>query len=408
MRHRKEKSSTQPSRSRRIRLLSFLAGAVIVALGTLVVMNLGASKADGASTEHQDGEETATADNAETREEGGEATEDAAEGEGEGEEQNEKAPVPVEVAGIEAGTVSAYISSTANLVAEFEVKVLSEVEGRVLTLQAEEGDMVRKGQVLATLVPDDEQISVKKAELKASNARLAYERAKDLVEKELISREEYDKLEIDYGIAEQEMAEAEWALAKTTIRAPFTGRVTERLTQAGQHVQVGDELFQVTDFDPLITRIYLPERDVIGLAEGREVKIRLNAAQEVTFAGRIRQISPVVDTATGTVKITVEAREAPAGVRPGSFVTVDIIRETRDATLLVPREAVLRELQKAHVFVATDDVAEKRTVTLGLEEGDYIEALSGVAEGETVIVAGQGGLRDGSPVKILLDEESTG
>ena len=180
------------------------------------------------------------------------------------------------------------------------------------------------------------------------------------------------------------------------------------MTQAGQHVQVGDELFQVTDFDPLIARIYLPERDVIGLTEGREVRIRLNAAEAVAFAGRIRQISPIVDTATGTVKITVEAADSPTDVRPGSFVTVDIVRETRSATLLVPREAVLRELQKAHVFVANEAVAEKRAVTLGLEEGDYVEALSGVTAGETVIVAGQGGLRDGSPVKILGDAESAG
>ena len=134
----------------------------------------------------------------------------------------------------------------------------------------------------------------------------------------------------------------------------------------------------------------------------------LNASEQVDFSGRIRQISPIVDTATGTVKITVEAIESPTGVRPGSFVTVDIVRETRSATLLIPREAVLRELQKAHVFVASDNVAEKRAVTLGLEEGDFVEALTGVEAGETVIVAGQGGLKDGSPVKVLADQDSTG
>jgi len=391
------------TRKRRIRLLSLLIGAVIVVAGVLVVMNLVATQADGASPQDQDAQAAEATDN------GDQPSEATAEGENEaaGEEQDEKAPVPVEVSAIEPGTLSAYISSTANLVAEFEVKVLAEVEGRVLTLQVEEGDFVNKGQVLATLVRDDEQISVKKAQLKESNARLAYERAQDLVDKELISQEEYDKLSIDYGIAQQEIAEAEWNLAKTTIRAPFTGRLTQRLAQIGQHVQIGDELFQVTDFDPLIARIYLPERDVLGLAEGREVRLRLNADDSVAFAGRIRQISPVVDTATGTVKITVEAREVPAGVRPGSFVSVDIIRETRTDTLLLPREAVLRELQKTHVFVANDDeVAEKRAVTLGLEEGDFIEALTGVEAGDKVIVAGQGGLKDGSPVKILAADES--
>ena len=72
------------------------------------------------------------------------------------------------------------------------------------------------------------------------------------------------------------------------------------MIQVGQHVQISDELFQVTDFDPLIARIYLPERDIIGLNEGREVRILLNADASVRFTGRIRQISPIVDTATGT------------------------------------------------------------------------------------------------------------
>lgn len=391
-------------RRRRIRLLSLLVGAVIVIAGVLVVMNLVARQADGASPQDQD------AQSAEASENGEVSPPAEAEGEKEaaGEEQDEKAPVPVEVSAIEPGTLSAFISSTANLVAEFEVKVLAEVEGRVLTLQVDEGDFVTKGQVLATLVRDDAQISMKKAQLKESNARLAHERAQDLVAKELISQEEFDKLTIDFGIAQQELAEAEWNMAKTTIRAPFSGRLTQRMTQIGQHVQIGDELFQVTDFDPLIARIYLPERDVLGLAEGREVRLRLNADDSVAFAGQIRQISPVVDTATGTVKITVEARGVPEGVRPGSFVSVDIIRETRTDTLLLPREAVLRELQKAHVFVANaDEVAEKRVVTLGLEEGDFIEALTGVQAGEKVIVAGQGGLKDGSPIKILDADEST-
>ncbi|MEE8137912.1 MAG: efflux RND transporter periplasmic adaptor subunit, partial [Thermoanaerobaculia bacterium] len=178
--------------------------------------------------------------------------------------------------------------------------------------------------------------------------------------------------------------------------------------QVGQHLRPGDELFQLTDFDPLIARIYLPERDVIGLEEGREVRIGLNADPLIRFQGRIRQISPIVDIATGTIKVTIEAEGPPVEVRPGSFVTIGIVRETRPDTLLVPREAVLRELQKAHVFVADGDLAVKRTVTLGLEEGDLIEALSGVEAGEKVIVAGQGGLKDGSPIKLLEPTESSG
>ena len=82
-------------------------------------------------------------------------------------------------------------------------------------------------------------------------------------------------------------------------------------------------------------------------------------------------------------------------------VTIGIVRETRTAALKLPKEAVIRELRSAHVFVAEDDVAVKREVTLGLEEGEWVEALAGVEQGEQVIVLGQGGLKDGSQIKIL-------
>ena len=392
---KRDKEENTGSR-RWLRIVSVIGAVVILAVGSIAVMNLSAATANGASenqAEQADADQSADA----------EATEgESAEGE-EGEEK--KAPVPVQVSEIENGTVSAYITSTANLVAESEVKILSEVEGRVSRLVVEEGDYVQRGQVLAALVSDDERIAVKKAELKENNARLAYERGEDLMGKELISREEHDKFTMEYEIAQQELAESQWALEKTVIRSPFSGRVSERMTQVGQHIRPGDEMFQVTDFDPLIARIFLPERDVIGLEEGREVRIDLNADEEVQFAGRIRQISPVVDTSTGTVKVTIESVDTPSMVRPGSFVTVNIVRTTHEDTILLPREAVLRELQSAHVFLASDGEAEKREIELGLEEGDFVEALSGVEPGERVIVAGQGGLKDGSPVKILGDEE---
>jgi membrane fusion protein (multidrug efflux system) len=351
--------------------------------GVLLVMNLTAQQASG---------------------EPGDSAEPAAE-----ETEDEKrAPVPVEVAAIAQGEISSYISASANLVAEFEVKVLAEIEGRVASLLADEGQAVHKGQTLATLVRDDEQIRLRKAELRESNARAEFERADDLMTKELISREEHERLAVDYEIARQELEEARTALAKTVLRAPFDGRVTARMVQVGQGVRPADELLQVTDFDPLIARIYLPERDVLGLAAGREVRIALNADESIRFTGRIRQISEVVDTATGTVKVTVEAEDAPPGVRPGSFVSIHIVRQTRPDALLVPREAVLRELKSAHVFVAGEETAEKRPVVLGLEEGTMIEAISGLAAGERVIVAGQGGLKEGSPIKILGEPELAG
>ncbi len=316
-------------------------------------------------------------------------------------EEDEEIPVPVEVAEIMAGDIASYISATANLVAEDQVKVLSEAEGRVERLNVEEGDLVKKGQVLAVLVQDEARIAKSKVELKSSNTSAALLRAQDSFEQGLISSEAFDKLKMDHEIAMQEVAEAEWRLAKTVIRAPFTSRITERFITLGQHLRPGDELFTVADYDPLVARIYLPERDVYELEEGREVRITPAAGTELSFTGRIRQIAPVVDTATGTVKVTVEAVNAPAGVRPGAFVAIDIVRERHAGALLLPRESVIRELRTAHVFITEDNVAVKRPVTLGIEEGELVEVLTGVAEGDAVVTAGQGGLDDGQKIKVL-------
>jgi membrane fusion protein, multidrug efflux system len=361
-----------PRKSRRKRWISAglgLLGAVAIAV---FIMNSGAKDANGAEKKADEAEE--------------------------------ETAVPVEVMEAVEGTVAAYISATANLVAENDVAVLSEVEGRVTSLLVDEGDRVKAGAVLARLDPSDEEIALKKAELRHANAQQVYERGQDLIAKELISREEADKLTVDFKIASQELAEAEWALAQTVIKAPFAGQVTLRQIQLGQHIRPGDSLFQITDFDPLIARIYLSEGDIVGLKPGTEARISLNADPGVTMRGRIRQISPVVDTATGTVKVTVEAIAPPPEVRSGSFVAIHVVRETHDGALLVPREAVLRELQSSHVFVDADGKAAKRTVELGLEDGDRVEVVTGIAAGDRVIVAGQGGLRDGTKVRVLGEE----
>ncbi|MGH9379476.1 MAG: efflux RND transporter periplasmic adaptor subunit [Thermoanaerobaculia bacterium] len=379
---------TARRRWRRWKWLS-LAGGTVLAAGLVVfALSMGADGASGA------GEQEA------------EAAEDGEAKDGE----DEKAPVPVEVVSLERGEVSSYISATANLVAERDVTVVSEAEGRVTALNVEEGDHVGAGDVLAVLDSEDEQIATRKAEVLRDKARVAYERAADLLQQQLVSQQEHDQLQADLEVAEQELIDARLRLRRTSFRAPFSGRVTSRRIQVGQHIRPGDQLFQITDFDPLIAVIHLPETDVLALTPGREVRLALNADPRVRFAGRIRQISPVVDTATGTVKLTIEAQEPPEGVRPGGFVAVNIVRESRPRSLLLPKRAVVRELQASHVFVAQKDVAKRRRVELGIEEGEWVEALSGVKAGERVVVAGQGGLKEGAAIRILEpgDDEAGG
>jgi membrane fusion protein, multidrug efflux system len=389
-----EASMSQPIGRKKMTYVGIAALVMVIVIASLLVMR---SEAEGSSSQ---GSDNAAADgagkkNAAAAPAGGKDSKNGKNGE------KEKVPVPVSVMASAVGPISAYISSTANLVAENEVEVLSEAEGRVASLLVEEGVSVRKGQPLVQLVRGDAEMVEAKARVRASNSRVAHERASEMFAKGLVSQGDYEKTAMEREVADQELAEAQWRLSKTTIRAPFDGVITRRAVSPGKHVRPGEALFTVTDFDPLIARIYLAEKDVMGLREGQTVRLTMRAGEGTAFPGRIRQISPVVDTATGTVKVTVEAGDYPPSVRPGAFVSVDIVQQTRPSALVVPKEAVLRELQESHLFVALEGMAKKRTVTLGLEEGDRVEILTGLQAGESVIVAGQGGLKEGSPVRVL-------
>lgn len=383
--------------------ITLLAVFVVAGSGYLYFQTVGSTSAAETQTAQSD-----DASDDQTDDQDAESS-DEKDGEGEdGEDEEKETAIPVSVHEIARGSISSYITATSNLVAENEVQVLAEAEGRVEELHVEEGQPVTKGQLLAALVRGDEQIAYEKAEVRLANAKSSFDRAQRLGKQGLVTQEDLDKATMEHRVAQQELAEAEWKLNKTEIRAPFDGRITARNITLGQHVRLGDELFTVTDFDPLISRIYLPEKDIMGLEEGRSVRITLKSDDSVEFDGRIRQISPVVDTSTGTVKLTLEAIQPPLGVRPGGFVTIAIVRETHSDAILLPREAVIRELQSAHVFVIKDDqTAERRDITLGMEEDDHLEVTSGLESGDVVVVAGQGGLKDGKTIKVIPDSDST-
>ncbi len=319
-------------------------------------------------------------------------------------DKKEKEPPTVAVAKAEVGAISAYISATANLVAEQEVQILAEAEGKVLELLAEEGTTVQKNQKLLEIDREASVIAVEKADLGLRNASSNLERAELLAAQKLLSAQDLDKARFDRDLAGSNLTEARHRLRKTTVVAPFDGRVTLRRVQLGQTLKLGDELLTVADFSPLVARIFLPEREVLDLEVGQQAQLALKAREDVTFRGRIRQLSPVVDAASGTVKVTVEAVAPPSSVRPGTFVSVGIVRETRPQAILVPRSAVVRELQEAYVYVTEGNVARRRVVEVGLEESGKLEITRGLKAGEEVVTSGQGALKDQAPIRIAPAE----
>lgn len=300
----------------------------------------------------------------------------------------------------QVGPIASAIEATANLVAERQVTVVAEVDGRLIELAVEEGDDLEAGALIGVLDGKGAKHSIKAAKIKVTGAATTHGRADKLAQQRLLAPEELEKLENARASAEQELSQAQWQLARTRVRAPIAGRVTKRHAIAGKWVRTGESIIDVTDFSVLIARIFVPERDALRLAPGREAELTLQAADDVRFTGTIRRVAEVVDTKSGTVEVLIEVKDAPPQVRSGSFVTIRIERERDDAAIWLPREAILRESSGAVVFVIEDGVAHRRELELGTEQGPRIAVKKGLAIGELVVLAGQGALRDGEAVQL--------
>lgn len=308
---------------------------------------------------------------------------------------------PVRVVHVEQGSITRTLRVGATLERENTVSIFSKIGGFVEEVMAEEGDPVRAGRILAVVSRDEAALRLEEAALLEAEAARLFARATELLGEGLVSDEEYDRLAGEANLASNGRKLAELTLSYCEIRAPFDGTVVRRHVRLGQTISIADPLFVLCDAGPLIAEAHLPERDALELRPEDPVRVESGAKESTPFRGRIRRISPIVDATTGTVKITIEAIDPPGQVRPGSFVNAAIDAEARHDVLLVPKKSVIMEGGERHVFIADNGVAHKRTVTVGLEDAAMVEIVSGLNNGETVVVEGQGRLRDGIEIEII-------
>ncbi|MEM6989043.1 MAG: efflux RND transporter periplasmic adaptor subunit [Myxococcota bacterium] len=308
-------------------------------------------------------------------------------------------PAPVTIFAARTDDLSTHLTATANLEAEDSIAVVSEAAGRVTAVHAEEGDEVEAGGLLVALNAKHAKMAVREAQLRADQAKRKRTRADKIADH--VSGEEREQLSSDGQLAAHALEQAKLDLSRTRIRAPRRGEVTARKVTLGQYVRVGDELLDITDFSVLVARIHVPERDASALEPGRSVDLQLQADSEVKLVGTIRAIASVVDTASGTVKVTIEVRDPPESVRSGSFVTVSMLRDSVSAATWIPREAVIAHPRGAHVFVLSGEQVGRRPVELGVEDKGRLQIVSGVSPGEEVVLSGHGDLEDGAAVTVL-------
>lgn len=316
-------------------------------------------------------------------------------------DKEEDTGIPVETTKVIQGSVTATYAGSTSLEAEAEALVAAKVSGVVKKIFVEEGDSVTSGQVLAKL--DDEQYKLELNQAKSilENLSSEHERNQSLFKNKIVSQESYEKTKSEYNTQKSAYNLARLKLNYTDIKAPISGIVSQRLIKVGNMVKVDQPTFQITDFDPLLAVLHVPEREMSKLQIGFPASLTADAIPDSEFRGKILRISPIVDAGTGTFKVTVEVNDKTRKLKPGMFTRVQIIYDTHENTLLVSKNAILSEDTETWVFVVNDDTATKKEVKIGYNNSTHVEILSGLNVGDIIVTTGLSSLKDGSKIKVV-------
>lgn len=321
---------------------------------------------------------------------------------GKAEEAEQEPAIPVEAATVANGDVAAFYSGTATLEADEQAMVVAQITGVVLDIYAEEGDFVEAGQVLARVETDRYRLEVEKAQAALKRLETDYQRKKELFDKELVSADDFERVSAELQAQKAAFDLARLDLEFTSIRAPLSGYVSERLVRAGNLVKLHDPVYRITSYDPLLAVLHVPERELSVLRNGLEVSMLLDAWPGEAFSGEIIRISPVIDPGTGTFRVTARVNDHDQMLKPGLFGRIEILYDLHENVPVIPRSAVITEDESSHVFVVdgTGSVI-RRSVELGYERAGLIEVRGGVSSGETVVTAGKSSLSDGVKVEVI-------
>jgi RND family efflux transporter MFP subunit len=323
--------------------------------------------------------------------------------------------LPVSVAPVERQDLSSFLVLNGIVEPERKVEIFSRLSAYVKQIVKEEGAYVRENEVLALLDDTEIKIGFEQAKIQLEQAKLSleeaeqnYNRNKELIDRELISQQEFQTQEavykqrnLDYQVRQENYKDFELQLNYTKIKALSEGFITERLIEVGDRVNANEQVYTIEDFKPLLIRVYVPTSDAIKLETGMSAQVMTEVLQGAMFDGSVTLINPRIDTQTGTVKVTVEVTDDSLRLKPGMFVEVRIAIGAKENVITIPRKAILYKQNKTYVFVMNRNLVSQREIELGLTEEDYVEVTSGLDEGEVIVVVGVEGLKDGQRVDVV-------
>lgn len=344
--------------------------------------------------------------------------------------QGEQRGTSVETITAETQSISRQIRSFGTVQAQDIVQVTPQVSNRVTQIYAQLGDTVSQGERLAKIYDAtfQDQVEQARAQLEQSEAAFErdsaqYARQQTLYKRDLISKSELDNAEATYRNSRAQLQSSRSNLAQsrenldnTIIRSPVYGVVLSRSVGVGDLASSGTVAFEIGNLTGYETRVFLPLQEWENVEVGQQVNFTLSNRQPSPATGRVARISPRLDPTTGLGEVVIAFTNKGPSIYQGILVESIINVETHENAVTIPRSALVENVQTviepesntiqidrsySAFVVQNDTLALKRDLTLGIEQGDRVEILSGIQPGDQIVITGQTGLEDSSRVRVV-------
>ena len=332
-------------------------------------------------------------------------------------------PTPVVAAAARTDSIDVIMNGLGTVTPLRTVTVRSRVDGELIRVNFQEGQMVKEGDLLAEIDPRSFQVQLEQAQGQLArdqalleNARLDLQRYQALFKQDSIARQQVDtqqslvrQYEGAVRVDRSQVENARLQLSYTKVAAPVSGRVGLRLVDPGNVVRAGDAsgLVVITQLQPAAVVFTVPQDSVPAvmkrLGSGERIPVEAwDREQKAKLAeGALASADNQVDPATGTVKLKAQFDNADGALFPNQFVNVRMKLDTLRDTVVIPAAAVQRGSQGLFVYlVRPDNTVGQRLVKLGPAEGQRVAVLDGLAAGDAIVVDGMDRLRPGAPVEV--------
>ncbi len=316
--------------------------------------------------------------------------------------EEEKVPVNIKVTSAQVTSISATSPLSGRVQPKEEVSVIPMANGKITNVNVKLGDWVAAGAVLFNIDQGSLGISYNQALDAYENAQTNLERMEILYKEGAVSLQQYEQAQSALISAETSLNTITENMKNYTVTAPISGYITSVNVSKGSMASgAGGPALVIADLSELLIKANISENLISKIKIGDNVKIYIKTLSDVPYNGRIKEISPAPANGLLTYPITISIDNSTKEVKAGMFAEVQIVSEHKANVLCVPSKSILIKNGESQVAVLVKDLPVFKPVTTGLDNGEFIEIISGIDAGDLVITEGQHFVTEGEPVTII-------